>query len=112
MSRQMDEIPDDVMKAAEKVAGDVYRAYHDDDASLGLGGPWEIVARAILAEQAAQRERDAKLIDDGVERQRGKIMRADGVHSKNDMCIHGRPEDPQPTHFMPYPKPPDAGSKP
>lgn len=51
-------IPDELMQLAEKIAGDVYRAYHDDDGDLGLGDAWEIVARALQAAADAQRERE------------------------------------------------------
>lgn len=36
----------------------------------------------------------------------------DGWHDARNQDRDDMPEALQPTHFMPYPKPPDAGSKP
>lgn len=87
----MTDIPEAVLKMArEAVAVDL-----GADRSIVLSGKydaWPSVqasARAIMAAQAEQREKDARLIEEGFEKAVGESY-APGSRSKNDKCPHGR----------------------
>lgn len=55
----MSDIPADIMEAARRCAETVCRNLDYDDCTIEIG----VIARAILAERIAQRERDARVAD-------------------------------------------------
>lgn len=83
------EIPEDVMKASRAAIATAFAPANAGGYLHGVRDRERIIARALLAERAAQRERDAAMIEEGVERGRAK-QRRPGVPSKNDECPHGR----------------------
>lgn len=87
MSETADEVKasDVVMAKAADLAKKVGYISLDSPDKITRG--WFIrMARAILAE----RERCAKLAEEGYDRVAATIYRGDGVRSKNDQCQHGR----------------------
>lgn len=74
---KMPGFPDDVWQDAEK-------------AMAGTG--WYAKSRILGAARAivSERERCAKLLEEGYDRAVATPYRNDGVRSKNDQCAHGR----------------------
>ena len=74
------DIPEDVWKTARAALG------HTRDPVTKVPHTLVVnVARALMAE----RERCAKIIEEGCDRPVGEPFRNDGVPSKNDKCPHG-----------------------